>query len=158
MWRRPGSHRRRPWPDVTTTKDLHRYPGNPSINNGNLSNFLNYQYADEAREPSPPDLDSPMSQSEGSRSPLVILISHSLLLLCLVTWRVCWPLAHTIVSRLPRAARVLAEELRTDISCLCRGLGRGLRSMVTGAAAAGRAIVSGADACSAIFWRLSSSL
>ena len=46
---------------------------------------------------------------------------------------------------------MLAEEL------VCRSLGRGLRSMVTGGAAAGRATVSGADARSAICWRLSSS-
>ena len=110
-----------------------------------------------------------MPQSEGSSSALAILhdgyflhfftfISHSLLLLCLVTWRVGWPLAHTIISRLPHAveigARALAEELRTDISCLCRGLGRGLRSMVAVVAAAGRVTVGGADAFPVIFWRL----
>ena len=156
MWRRSGSHRRRPWPDVPTTKDLHRYLGNPLADTRTpdpvsttaiLATFSTTNRPTEeaeAYEPSPPELDSPMPQSEGSSSALAILhdgyflhfftfISHSLLLLCLVTWRVGWPLAHTIISRLPHAveigARALAEELRTDISCLCRGLGRGLRSM-----------------------------
>ena len=59
-----------------------------------------------------------------------------------------------LMRRLPRAAEIgasaLAEELCTDISCLWRGL----RSMVTGAAAARRATISIADACSVIFWRL----
>ena len=127
-------------PDVPTTKDLHRYLGNPLAEiltpdpvstTAILATFSTTDTPTEeaeAYEPSPPELDSPMPQSEGSSSALAILhdgyflhfftlISHSLLLLCLVTWRVCWPLTHTIVSRLPRAvaigARALAEELQS---------------------------------------------
>ena len=181
MWRKPGSHRRRPWPDVPTTKALHRYLGNPSADTltpeplsttAILATFSTTDTSNEeadAYEPSPPELDSSMSQSEGSSSPLAILhdgyllqlfslISSSLLILCLVTWRVCWPLVQIIVRRAPRAAAngasALIQELRTDILCMHRGLEHGLWSMVTGAAAAGRATVDGAAACSVIFWRL----
>ena len=129
----------------------------------------------EVPESSSPELElpdmsvQPMSHLEESTSNLAILhdgsfinlcllFSRSLLILCFVTWRIFWPLVHTLMRRFPRAvttgAGALAEELLTDISCLGRGLGRVLRSMTIGAAAAGRAAVGVADACSVILWRL----
>ena len=181
-WRRPGSHRRRPWPGVPTMKGLSRYAvgsyADPQITNPVSAPEMVPITVDAPLDDVPTAASEPLhnapfysalpesapTTSKGCNDHLARLQDTLFTTLCtffrcyllalyIVTWRHCWPLTCTLMGRLPRATAVGVCVVTEELHADLSCLGRGLWSIVTSAATLGRAVLGITESCCVSIWR-----